>query len=115
PPTPPDVRVRIRRFGELRSRGKPRQAEVVEVARGQGDVDLQARVSPPAPGVASNLVGFCVGESPSAKLPIHGRLVLPVLQLERPQAVADPSIEVAEDAGRVGELEVVLPPNEVPA
>jgi hypothetical protein len=42
PPTPPDVRVRIRRFGELRLRGKPWDAEVVEVARGQGDVDLPA-------------------------------------------------------------------------
>ena len=48
----------------------------------------------------------------------HNKVIVPMLplfELDGPQAMTDPLVEVAEDAGRVGELEVVLPPDEVPA
>ena len=39
PPTPPDMRVRIRRFGRLRLAGQSRYSHAVEERSGQGDVE----------------------------------------------------------------------------
>src|SRR5206468_7992890 len=47
PPTPPDMRVRIRRFEKLRSRGEPGNSQPVEVLLRQHDVDRVGRMVPP--------------------------------------------------------------------
>jgi hypothetical protein len=66
PPTPPGVRVRTGRFGELRLRGEPGQTKLVEVADGDGHMDEHPRVSPPTPAVAGDLGGAALGETPGA-------------------------------------------------
>jgi hypothetical protein len=52
PPTPPDVRVRIRRFGELRlARSEWRDAKAVEIGRGKSRMQGgMASYSPPVAG-----------------------------------------------------------------
>ena len=67
PPTPPDVRVRIRRFGKLRLAGKPRDSYPVEVGVGQSRVepDVSGR-PPPASAVGSDFRGCALRETPSA-------------------------------------------------
>jgi len=58
PPTPPDIRVRIRRFGRLRLAGKPWYSDPVEVAVRQRGVqsDVSGR-PPPAFAVGGDLRG----------------------------------------------------------
>jgi hypothetical protein len=57
PPTPPDMRVRIRRFAELRLASKSRDTKLIEVRRGQGEV--KGCVTSHAPPVASKTGGHC--------------------------------------------------------
>lgn len=48
PPTPPDVRVRIRRFGELRlGDSKSGDAELIKVRRGQRSMESRMACHPP--------------------------------------------------------------------
>jgi hypothetical protein len=55
PPTPPDMRVRIRRFGELRlALDEARHSELIEVRRGQGKMQgCVASDPPPVAGKSS--------------------------------------------------------------
>src|SRR2546430_15961914 len=109
------MRVRIRRFGWLRLRGKTRDSKSVEVGVGQGDVDRQARVVAPATGVGRNLSRREDRHASGSQLTKNGAASFPLLELQRAQAVTDPPVEVVEDARRVGQLEVALPANEVTA
>ncbi len=92
PPTPPDVRVRIRRFDVLRSRfdqsGKPC---VVEVAVGNFGV-------------------CCQGQRPP--LLVTARLTL--LDHEAPQPMSNPPVEVQQHRWCRRDLEVPVPAQQVP-
>src|SRR5690606_21950836 len=115
PATPPGMRVRTGRFEELRSRGEPGDPQLVEVADGKGHVDEHPGVSPPAPAIGRHPPGSCFRETSAAQFPVDGSTPFPVLEVDGPEAVPDPFVEVAEDARRVGEPEVRLPADEVAA
>ncbi len=55
PPTPPDMRVRIRRFKGLRSRAQPGKPQLVEQAVGERDVQSHRGVLPPSASVDGHL------------------------------------------------------------
>ena len=83
---------------ELRSRGEPGQAEPVEVASSAARCEgRRGSCRPPAASVGRRCAGQPVRESPGAQLAVDGRPALPLLELHRPQPVADPLVEVAED------------------
>ena len=67
PPTPPDVRVRIRRFGSLRSARKPRDSNAIDVGVGQSGLerDMTGR-PPPAFAVGRDLRGMALRETSGA-------------------------------------------------
>ena len=62
PPTPPDVRVRIRRFRRLRLTGQPRQSQAVEVRDRQGEVKgSMVGGLPPAASMGGRRRGYDLG------------------------------------------------------
>src|SRR3990170_4815625 len=114
PPTPPDMRVRIRRFGWLRLASKSRDAHPVVVARGQGGVKRPVgRDPPPASGLGGGRTRDAIGDAPGAQLAIDRRSTLPLLELRGTQAVTNPLIEAVEDARRISQTEVGLPSGEI--
>src|SRR6266511_1176404 len=114
PPTPPDVRVRIRRFERLRLAGKPWDSLPVVVARGQRDLERRAaRRPPPVSGEAGGHRGGVLGYSPCSQFAKDRRPALPLFELDEPQAMADPLVEVAKHAGRLRQPEELPPADEV--
>src|SRR5690606_15677484 len=81
PATPPGMRVRTGRFGELRSRGQPRDAQLIEVTDRQGAIKQPAGVIPPPPSIAGDLGCMIFGDSASAQLAIEHSTTLPLLQM----------------------------------
>lgn len=81
------MRVRTGRFVELRSRGQPRHAEVVEVADGEGEVNELCRVSPPTAAAVRNRRGFTLGQSPGAQLAIDGCASFPLFEVDGSESV----------------------------
>src|SRR5512139_2476219 len=100
------MRVRTGRFGELRSRGEPRQAEVVEELVRQRDVDRLRRVSPPASTVRCDSSGRVVAHPARSELAIDGRPTLPMFELQRAETMADPLVELRERLGSLHDVEV---------
>lgn len=67
PPTPPDERVRIRRFGRLRSTSQPRQPQPVEVGGRQREVKSGVVGGPPpAARVGRGFLGDDRGDTPKS-------------------------------------------------
>src|SRR5689334_6644166 len=107
------MRVRTRRFVELRSRGQPRYAEAVEVANGESHVDELRRVHPPAAAVVSHDCGSALGETPRAKLAIDGRATPPLFEVNGSEPVPNPFVQVRKDSRRIRQAEVLLPTQQV--
>src|SRR5437660_3720186 len=107
------MRVRIRRFGRLRSRGEPRDPQLVEVSVWQSDVDGDLGVGPPPFRVRGNLRRRTLGHSTGAKLAKNRGSSLPLFQLQAPQSVTDPLVEIIEDTRRLGLLEVFPPAHQI--
>jgi hypothetical protein len=107
------MRVRTGRFDRLRSTSKFGNSQPFEEVVRQRLVELHRRVVPPAPAVGGNPSG-CFGRHPASnQLAIDDPAALPVFELHRPEAVADPTIDVGEHSGRVREPEVSFPARQV--
>jgi hypothetical protein len=78
------MRVRTGRFDGLRLRGQSGYPELIEVADGEGSVNGQSGVVPPASGVAGDLRRLIMREPARAQLPIDHPSPTPVLQMQRP-------------------------------
>ena len=63
--------------------------------------------------VGGPFAGGHVRDSPGAQFAIGGRASLPLFELYGAQPVAEPLVEVLEDSGRLGQLEVELPTGEI--
>ena len=107
------MRVRIRRFGRLRSAGESGDSQVVIVAGGQCQLQRHAGVLPPAARVGGHLPGHILRRASAPKLPIEGRASFPLAPLSLAQAVTDPFIQVLEEARSLGPPEILLPAGEV--
>src|SRR5262245_43294583 len=107
------MRVRTGRFDGLRSRGDPGHPQFVEEFVRQRHVEVHRRVVPPPSAVACNLPGSVIPHTASTQLAIDSRTPLPVLELQRPQAMANPFVDVSKNPGRLGDPEVGLPPRQV--
>src|SRR6266852_367254 len=114
PPTPPDIRVRIRRFGRLRLAGKPWYSDPVEVAVRQRGVqsDVSGR-PPPAFAVGGDLRGRALRETSGAQFTEDLCAPLPLFELDHSESSANPGIEVLKTSGRLIEAEVFPPPGQV--
>src|SRR5688572_33112804 len=104
------MRVRTGRFEELRLRRQPGDAQPVEVADREGDVDEKGGVSPPATGIHRDLCGAAFRKASGAELAVDRRSPLPLLEMHGSQAVADPFVQFGENAWGIGQAEVLLPP-----
>src|SRR5437773_9679402 len=109
------MRVRIRRFGWLRSARKAWDSQGVEVRLGQCDVDEHPRVLPPPSGIGRHPRGGNLGHPPSPQRPIDGLPALPLLEMDDTESVTDPLVQGAEDRRGVRQLEVLFPADEIPA
>ena len=107
------MRVRTGRFDGLRSCGKPGHPQLIEELVRQGHMEIHRRVAPPPAAVTCDLSGGAIAHPASTKLPKDGRTPLPVLELQRPEAVANPLIDVSKDPGRLGDPEVAFPSSQV--
>src|SRR5262249_41971951 len=109
PATPPDVRVRIRRFGWLRLARKSGYSDSVVVAGIETDMHEQGRVVPPPACVGRNFCRCVLIYAEFAQFGIGLGAAFPLFELQRPQAVTDPFVVFDEDPRRVRQLEVLLP------
>src|ERR1700745_2748897 len=107
------MRVRTGRFDGLRSLGKAGNSQLVEESVGQREMETVCRRVPPSSAVGSDAPGGAVCHAASDHRPIADGAAFPVLELPRTQAVANPLVEVLEDARGFGEPEVGLPAVEV--
>jgi hypothetical protein len=107
------MRVRTGRFVKLRSCAQPWEAERVEVGDGQHGIQALGRGSPPSAGVGRRLDGHEDRRSACSKFAEDRRASFPLLQLDGPEPVADPLVEVAENAGGLREAEVVAPAGQI--
>src|SRR5437660_12794294 len=113
PATPPGVRVRTGRFDGLRSTGQFGDSQPFEEVVRQRHVERHRRVVPPAPAVGGNPSG-CFGRYPASdQLAVNDLAAPPVLELHRPEAVTNPTIDVGERPRRVREPEVCPPALEI--
>jgi len=90
PATPPDKRVRIRRFEELSSRDEPGKPVVVEVPNREGNVNELRGVLPPAP------VRSVVVARPAQVLVVDGGRIRGIVSGER-LALAAQQEDVLDD------------------
>src|SRR5690606_6202363 len=107
------MRVRTRRFAELRLHAKLRDSELGEERVGQGAVERHGRVLPPAAPVGRDLRRATRREAAGNELAVDRAALPPLLELDGPEAVTDPFVESREDARRLGELKVFVPAPEV--
>src|SRR2546425_13005400 len=95
------MRVRIRRFGKLRLRGKSRYSDSVVVAHRQGGIQQHGGISPPTSRVRCHLPSRVLVCSKAPHLSVNGLTSLPLFELNHPQTVANPFVELLEDARRI--------------
>ena len=107
------MRVRTGRFDGLGLCREPGNAQIVEEFVRQHEMEGHRRVVPPPSAVGSDLPGSVLAHPASAKLPIDDRSPLPVLELQRPEAMAHPLVDAGEDPWRFGDPEVGLPSGQV--
>ena len=113
PATPPGVRVCTGRFDGLTSRGEPGHPQFVEESVRQREMEVQRRVMPPPAAVACNPTGGVITHPASTQLAIDGGTSLPVFELQRPQAVTYPFVDIRKDPRCLGDLKVGLPSRQV--
>src|SRR6266513_1683517 len=107
------MRVRIRRFGRLRSTAKPGYSQRIDGARRQSDVDQDAGVMPPAARVDGDLPCSDVGEPERSEVAVRRASSLPLFQLHGTQAMADPFVDVVEGPWSLRQPEVSFPAAEI--
>src|SRR5262249_17721126 len=113
PATPPGMRVRTGRFDGLRLLGKAGNPQLCEESGGQREMETVCRRLPPSSAVGSYAPGGAVCHTAGDHRPIDDGAAFPVLELHRTQAMANPLVEVVEDARGLGEPEVTLPSVEI--
>src|SRR6516164_34919 len=64
---------------------------------------------PPSSAVACNPAGGVITHPASTQLAVDCRTTLPVLELQRPQAMTHPFVDIRKDSRCLGNLEVGLP------
>src|SRR5690242_6830042 len=112
PPTPPYIRVRIRRFGGLSAGlgAHGGQTERPEEGFGEGPVQRGAVAEPPGAMRRAGGLSRQVSSNPApAQFRKPGAPTLPVLPGNRPQATPDPLIQAAQHRRRLAEAEVAAP------
>src|SRR5215469_9329649 len=77
--TPPDMRVRIRRFERLRLVGNARYSQLVEVVGGEAEMDEHGCVVPPAPRIGGRLSSRTLRHAEFSQLGIDPRATFPLL------------------------------------
>jgi hypothetical protein len=82
PATPPDKRVRIRRFGQLRS-FEPRQSQLVEETEGHRGVQKHLRVVPPPTTICGHAESAVVVKTQTTKLVVDRDPALQLLEPDR--------------------------------
>jgi hypothetical protein len=68
---------------------------------------------PPPSAVACNPAGGVITHPTSTQLAINGRTSLPMLELQRPQAVAHLFVSICKDSWCLSDPEVGLPSRQV--
>jgi len=91
PATPPDKRVRIRRFKKLRST-ETGYAQPVRPRKSQHRVQKHSAVAPPATSIHRHLCRHIGGCFPGQQFRVDGLGALPVLELNRPHPMAHPLV-----------------------
>jgi hypothetical protein len=107
------MRVRIRRFGWLRLAGKSRHPHSVVVAGIETELHERGRATPPAARVRRRSRRGAFFYAEFAQFGIDLGAAFPLLELQRSQAVTDPFVVLGEDAGRIRQSEVFLPPRQI--
>ena len=102
------MRVRIRRFERLRLIGKSRYSQLVEVAGGESEMDEQHCIVPPTPRVSGSSSCCVFRHAEFAQLGVDPRAPLPLLELQRPQTMANPLVVVRKDSRGMRQLEVLF-------
>src|SRR5216684_1124245 len=117
PPTPPYVRVRIRRFGRLDSRFGFQGCETErggEEGFGQSNVERGARAEPPGAMGAAGRVGGQLPTDAEASQPfVACASALPLLPGDGAQPSPDPVVEVAQHRRSFAEAKVGAPSDEI--
>src|SRR6185437_3109659 len=108
PATPPDKRVRIRRFEESRST-EPGNTELIAPAKTEDSVQRCAAVAPQAAHIACHHQRNIRPCTSCPKFSIRGRATPPLLQLDDPHPVAYPLIQLAPDLWSFRFPQVSLP------
>src|SRR3990172_10761446 len=108
------MRVRIRRFAKLRSRGEPWNSQPVEVLLRQHDVNRVRRMVPPPPAANSHPPREILRGSALAKLRVRSLGRLPVLQVDLPQPMSYPFVQIPKDLRRLSHPKIRPPAREVP-
>src|SRR5713226_795826 len=117
PPTPPYVRVRIRRFGRLDSRFGFQGCETErggEEGFGQSNVERGARAEPPgAMGAAGSVGGQLPTDAEASQPFVACASALPLLPGDGAQPSPDPVVEVAQHRRSFAEAKVGAPSDEI--
>ena len=116
PPTPPDIRVRIRRFGGLcRLLGREgSQAERAEEGVRQGNGERGAVAEPPrAMWAAGGLCRQVPADAAASQLGKAGASTLPLLPGDGAQPPPDPLVKCAQHRRSFAEAEVAAPSDEI--
>jgi len=114
PATPPDKRVRIRRFEELRST-ETGDTQPISPAEIEDSVQRCAAVAPQAAHIACHQQRNIRPCAPCQKLSISGRATPPLLQLDGPHPVAYPLVQFLPDPRSIRQPEVSLPTQHIAA
>src|ERR1019366_483081 len=108
PATPPDMRVRIRRFEKLRS-CEPRNTEAIEVRHIQNMMHVRETASPPTTCSRRHLQSQLLGCPKAAKTPIGRGACPPVSELDGAKPTTQPLLQHSESPRCLGQPEVSLP------
>src|SRR3954451_10970479 len=116
PPTPPYVRVRIRRFGGLRDRDSRHGGQAEQSENGFGESHVQRGAVAEPPGAVRGSGGLCrqvLANPTPTQLRKAGAPAPPLLPGNRPQASPDPLVKAAQHRRGLAEAEVASPPSEI--
>ena len=108
PPTPPDKRVRIRRFKQLRSREFD-HAEPIKVANRQRAIEAAHAVNPPAAHVLRHFQRITRAGFQRDQRGVSRASAFPMFQVDHSQTMAQPFVQFKEHSGRFAQSEVILP------
>ena len=102
------MRVRTGRFERLRL-GKSGHSDLVGPGDCEDGIEEHPAVAPPATGVSRYPLGY-IGFGPQGRqFPEDRPTALPLFELDGPQAMAHPFVQLSPDAGRLRQPEVGPP------